>query len=240
MGILEGEIELQRPSMETPWTSIAATFPCEPLPPNSQREPIRTERLVIRPLQENDLQALHELRSQPEAMTGTSLGRPDRDIEESRAALQGFLPPHDSDTFLFGVFLAATGELIGEGGVHNLASSPYSWPEIGYKFRKEFWGKGYATEFLQAFLAVWWALPRRRRATIEEISPEACMQNAVVGVEQIIANADAQNIASRMVLEKSGFVQFAEWTEPDTQEHRLGQPITLVGYRLSSPGGDVE
>ena len=56
--------------------------------------------------------------------------------------------------------LAETGELIGEGGVHTLASADAGWPEIGYKFRREVWGRGYATEFLAALLAAWWALPR--------------------------------------------------------------------------------
>jgi RimJ/RimL family protein N-acetyltransferase len=72
-------------------------------------------------------------------MTGTSLGRPDRNIEETKAALNYFLPPYDTNTFLFGAFLLSNGELIGEGGVHSLASSSSGWPEIGYKFRKEFW-----------------------------------------------------------------------------------------------------
>ncbi|KAI1411955.1 acyl-CoA N-acyltransferase [Hypoxylon sp. FL1857] len=220
--------------MESSWAVVETTLPCVPLPPNSQREPIRTKRLVIRPMREDDLEAYHELRSQPEAMTGTSLGRPDRNIDESRSALQDFLSPRDSKMFLFGVFLASTGQLIGEGGVHTLVSSSCGWPEIGYKFRKEAWGQGYATEFLRALLEAWWKLPRTH-VTLRVSSPSIDSKGEGEATEQIHADADVDNIGSRKVLEKLGFIQFSEWTEPDTQEHRLGQPVTLVGYRLSKP-----
>ncbi|KAI0886705.1 acyl-CoA N-acyltransferase [Annulohypoxylon maeteangense] len=224
--------------MESSWTLVATTLPCVPLPPNSQREPIRTKRLVIRPMQEDDLQSYHELRAQPEAMTGTARGRPDRDIDESRSAMSDFLSPKDDKMFLYGVFLASTGELIGEGGVHNLESSSCGWPEIGYKFRKEFWGQGYATEFLGAFLQAWWSLPRshvKRRVCSSSVSRTKDSESEAT--EQVYANADVNNIGSRKVLEKLGFIQFSEWTEPDTQEHRIGQPLTLVGYCLSKKKG---
>ncbi|KAI1459764.1 acyl-CoA N-acyltransferase [Annulohypoxylon moriforme] len=220
--------------MEKPWAFVETTVPRLPLPPNSEREPIRTTRLVIRPMVEDDLQSYHELRSQPEAMTGTSRGRPDRNIDESRSAIVDFLSPRDNTMFLFGAFLASTGELIGEGGVHNLESSSCGWPEIGYKFRKEFWGQGYATEFLSAFLQAWWSLPRshiKRRVCSSSIF--RIKDSELEAIEQVYANADVNNIGSRRVLEKLSFIQFSEWTEPDTAEHRIGQPLTLVGYCLS-------
>ncbi|XXH01940.1 hypothetical protein Hte_008303 [Hypoxylon texense] len=217
--------------MGNSWAYVEPTLPCVPLPPNSEREPIRTERLVIRPMREDDLPAYHELRSQPEAMTGTSRGRPDRDIDESRSALRDFLPPNDEKTFLFGVFLASTGELIGEGGVHKLKYSTCGWPEIGYKFKKEFWGRGYATEFLGALLKAWWKLPRSH--TKARVASSSIPEGDKVA-EQVTAITDILNIGSQKVLEKLGFTRFVEWTEPDTQEHRLGQPMTLVGYRLAA------
>lgn len=42
-------------------------------------------------------------------------------------------------------------------------------------------------------------------------------------------------MGSQRVLEKLGFKKFLEWTEPDTQVHRLGEPIKLVGFRLPRP-----
>ncbi|KAI6083503.1 acyl-CoA N-acyltransferase [Hypoxylon rubiginosum] len=218
--------------MENQGVSEGVTLPCIPLPSNSERKPIRTQRLVIRPLREDDLPAFHVLRSQAAAMTGTSQGRPDRNIDESRTALCDFLPPCDRTKFLLGVFLASTGEFMGEGGVHTMSSSVCGWPEIGYKFKEEFWGQGYATEFLAAMLEAWWKLPRSNTGLrfLSSSIPEGSEAS-----EQISAVTEVHDTKSQRVLEKVGFVEFIEWTEPDTQEHRLGQPVTLVGYRLAAP-----
>ncbi|KAI8962377.1 acyl-CoA N-acyltransferase [Daldinia sp. FL1419] len=220
--------------MEGPWAFVETTLPHKPLPPISQRQPIYTERLIIRPMREDDLQDYHELRLQPEAMASSRQGRPDRDIEEARSALSRFLPPHSDGTFLFGVFLASTGQYIGEGGIHTLESESCGWPEIGYRFRKEAWGQGYATEFLRALLKAWWELPRCQIGLrVHSSSIEKGSSGEVI--EQVHANTDLDNIASQNVLKKLGFVQFSQYTVPDTHEHRLGEPLGLLGYMLSSP-----
>ncbi|KAI1081042.1 acyl-CoA N-acyltransferase [Whalleya microplaca] len=218
--------------------SVETTLPRTPLPPNSQRKPIRTKRLVIRPMQECDLQAFRSLRAQPEAMMGTKQGRPDHNTDESKSALSAFLPPNDVQSFLFGAFLASTGEFIGEGGVHTLESSICGWPEIGYKLKKEFWGQGYGTEFLNGVLGAWWSLPRSTVGL--EVYPSSPTSDGVDGgevVEHVFANTDVGNIPSQKLLAKLGFTQFIQWTEPDTQEHRLGQPVTLIGYQLPRKAG---
>ncbi|KAI0127630.1 GNAT domain-containing protein [Xylariales sp. AK1849] len=209
---------------------VRTTLPSVPLPPNSERQPIRTKRLLIRPLQQDDLKALYALRTQPEAMTGTTLGRPDRDIEETQRALDFFLPPSDIEAYLFGVFHTATAELIGEGGVHALASSMCGWPEIGNKFKKGYWGQGYATEFLRGFLESWWTLPR---SNVEIKVHPSTTEGSHLAAEHVYANTELDNLGSQKVLEKLGFARFLEWSEPDTQEHRLGEPVDLVGYKLS-------
>ncbi|KAI2769810.1 acyl-CoA N-acyltransferase [Daldinia loculata] len=220
--------------MEGPWAFVGTTLPHIPLPPISQRQPIRTERLLIRPMREDDLQAYHELRLQPEAMACSRQGRPDHNIEETRSALNKFLPPHSDETFLYGVFLPSTGELIGEGGIHTLESSSCGWPEIGYRFRKEVWGQGYATEFLRALLKAWWDLPRNQ-TTLRVHSTSVQKGSSVDAVEQIHANTDLPNIGSQKVLAKLGFIQFSKYMEPDTQEDKLGEPLELIGYRLPFP-----
>ena len=85
---------------------VQTTLPSTPLPPNSGRAPITTERLILRPLRQDDFEAFRALRLQPEAMTGTRQGRPDRSDEETQRALDHFLSPHDGTTFLFGVFVS--------------------------------------------------------------------------------------------------------------------------------------
>ncbi|KAI1473577.1 acyl-CoA N-acyltransferase [Daldinia eschscholtzii] len=220
--------------MENPWVLVETTFPHIPLPPLSRRQAIRTKRLLIRPMEEDDLQAYHELRLQPEAMASSRQGRPDRNVEETRSALNNFLPPDCDKTFLYGVFLPSTGELIGEGGIHTLESSSCGWPEIGYRFKTEVWGQGYATEFLKALLRAWWDLPRRR-TRLRVHSSSIQRGRDVEAVEQIHANTDLQNIGSQKVLAKLGFILFSEYTEPDTQEHSVGEPLALKGYRLALP-----
>ncbi|KAI1440335.1 acyl-CoA N-acyltransferase [Annulohypoxylon stygium] len=218
--------------MEASWVLVKTLSPKVPLPPNSQRELIRTKRLVIRPMREDDLQAYHELRSQPEAMMGTSRGTPDQNIEESQLAMLDFLSPEDKCKFLFGVFLESTGELIGEGGVHNLRSFLCGWPEIGYKFKREFWGQGFATEFLEAFLDAWWKLPKwetERRVCPSSLHNMKGPQPIRVG-EQVCAYAEENNIGSRRVLEKVGFRQFSQLIDPGPPGLQE-QLVTLVGYQ---------
>ncbi|KAK8088509.1 GNAT domain-containing protein [Apiospora hydei] len=248
---------------------VRTTFPSVPLPANDTRPHIHTARLLVRPLQQSDLAGLHALRSQPEAMTGTRLGRPDRDLAETQVELDFFrngVAGSGEPPYLWGAFLPRSsttttdgkeGEeeeelLIGEGGVHSLvsdAAEASGWPEIGYKFRKEYWGRGYATEFLDAVLGAWWGLPRgtvemrvNRRAVAVATNgdvdiPGGGEEDAVVEVaEHVYANAEPSNVGSCRVLEKLGFQRYHEWTEPDTQEHRVGEPLDLAGYLLEKPG----
>ncbi len=49
------------------------------------------------------------------------------------------------------VDLAASGETIGAAGLQHLEGGPEV--EVGYRFLKEHWGQGYATESAQASIA---------------------------------------------------------------------------------------
>ncbi|KAI1137697.1 acyl-CoA N-acyltransferase [Hypoxylon sp. FL0543] len=216
-------------TMAHQWITVQTTLPCVPFPPSSQREPLRTERMVIRRLDQGDLIQYHQLRSQPEAMAHTRLGRPDRDLAETVSALQEHLPPHDRATFRFGAFLASTGALVGEGGVHTLRSAACGWPEVVYYFRREVRGQGYPIEFLRGFLALWWALPRTY-ITIPVFTPSVAFGNGALVTEHLAAYTAGDTGESRRVLEEVGFVAYSEWTEPDIRLHRRGQPLRVVGF----------
>ncbi|KAJ1325699.1 GNAT family N-acetyltransferase [Microdochium nivale] len=225
-----------------PMVLVRTTLPPCPMPPNSERCPIKTARLVLRPLVDADLDLLHRLRSQPEAMTGTMRGVPDASIDETRKAFEFFLPPHDAEQYLFGIFWQATGELIGEGGVHNMQSGSSGWPEIGYKLRREFWGRGVGTEFLAAFVGAWWRLPGREQV-VRRVHRDSCgvpleadEADEILDIEeQVYANTDWDNHGSQKVLEKTGFRKFTEWTEPETRVNRQGETSRLFGYCLARP-----
>jgi RimJ/RimL family protein N-acetyltransferase len=214
------------------WT----TFPPMPLPPNSARSSIRTERLILKPFSADDLAAMHELRTQPEVMINTAIGRGDRDLAETQQTLDRYLPPKDLETYNYTIRLAATDELIGTGGMHTM--STFGWPEVGYMLKREFWGRGYASEFLRAWLDNWWKLPRSR----VELEVDARTVDAadVEVTERVCAHIEISNGASRTVLNKAGFRLFTEWLVPNSHEGASGN-VTLAGYMVlaTHPSGGV-
>lgn len=75
---------------------VKTTLPSPPFPTNAERPPIRTERLLIRPLTQCDLPNTRALRTQPEVMQFTVAGRIDGDLSETQTKLDPFLPPRVS------------------------------------------------------------------------------------------------------------------------------------------------
>ncbi|KAJ3499212.1 hypothetical protein NLG97_g505 [Lecanicillium saksenae] len=193
-GITRGEVEL---------VAVRSTLPVVPYPPPEQRSAILTERLLLRPFQDSDVQELFEMNSDPEVAQWSAKGIPHASLEETEKSLepmrQNILERQD-----FIICLASTGQVIGQGG-HHRRSGPYGWPEIGYTFKKAFWGQGYGTEFLQGFLQWWWTLPR---AEVDLKVDKATIPEGHTGPlvpECMIAITIEANKASRGVMAKSGF-----------------------------------
>jgi RimJ/RimL family protein N-acetyltransferase len=210
---------------------VRTTLPA--LPPRAEREPIRTARLVLRPFAQDDLEGLHALRAQPEVMIFTGQGRPDVDLAETQTRMDRFLPPHDAANFNCVVCLAATGELVGVGGVHRL-DSPGGWPEVGYMFKHEHWGKGYGTEFMRAFLDAWWSLPREDAEI--EVDPASLEGRARAqdgqAPEILTAIVEANNRGSLHIVDKLSFQRYKDWTEPDSRAGFEGIDACLVAFAL--------
>ncbi|KAL2125295.1 hypothetical protein VTJ04DRAFT_1660 [Mycothermus thermophilus] len=165
------------PDRSKTFTCVRTTLP---RPPPFPRNPILTDRLVLRPPTERDIPALHVLRTQPEVMRWTSQGRPDGGVEETRAAVWQFLVDEQGgrrlageeegegarETFNFLICLrreednqVGEGEVIGIGGCLRWKGA-FGWPEVGYMIRREVWGKGLATEFLRGWMEAWEGLER--------------------------------------------------------------------------------
>ncbi|KAK0632034.1 GNAT domain-containing protein [Immersiella caudata] len=198
---------------------VKTTRPVFPFPPNEERKPIYTERLIIRPYVPEDLEGLRELRTQPEVMQWTSRGCADKDISETQANLDGNLGENAIDKYNFVMALRSTGELIGTGGSHKFVSS-FGWPEIGYMLKREHWGKGLATEFLKGFLERWETLPREEvdiEVDWRSVDGEGRVKEVMVGI------TEERNAGSNGVLGKNGFVRFGDWQE--------GEKL-LVGWRF--------
>ncbi|KAL7813332.1 acyl-CoA N-acyltransferase [Trichoderma gracile] len=214
------------PASEPKWATVKTTLPARPLPLNSSRIPVTTDRLIIRPLDAQDLDGLHLIRTQPEVMVNHPQGRIDRDLEETRPKLDLFLPPKDESHYNFAICSKETGEMIGIGGCHQLKSM-FGWPAMGYMFRKEVWGKGLATEFTRAWLDMWCKLPREEAHI--EVDRRSMPEGEGDAAEVMTAFTTAQNLASQRVLEKSGFERFLTWEEADLRNPDV--QISLVAYR---------
>lgn len=164
-------------------------------------------------------------------MKWTGQGRPDVDLAATRKHLATMLPPHDGSMFQFAICLKETGEFIGIGGCHKMTGE-LGWPVIGYMFRSEFWGQGFATEFVNCFLDAWWSLPREEtdlqvdRATIDDREAPK-IQN-----ECLIAVTVEDNTSSQNVLRKCGLSLVKVWTEPDLRDPTREE--TLYGFAATA------
>lgn len=209
------------------WVTVKTTLPTFPFPPNDQRQIIKTERLVLRPFNndQNDLEGLHALRAQPEVMTWSIQGRPDKDLEETSINLARQVSPVEIQRYNWAICLASTGEIIGIGGCGTF-NGELGWPVLGYMLRKETWGKGYATEFLKAFTKAWWALPREEVEL--KVDKNTVRGSGDVKDECIAAITLDSNMASHGVLRKSGFERAMAWEEEDLRDKT--QMVTLYGW----------
>lgn len=208
---------------EEEFVTVKASLPTVPLPANSERPAVTTDRLLLRAPQSTDLEALHVLRTQEEVMKWTKAGCIDENIEMTKSKLDAFLPPNDLITANYVICLKETGELIGIGGCH-LYPGRHGWPEIGYMLRADAWGKGFATEFLSAWLRIWSELPRTEREV--RVVKEMVIGEGVVD-EHLIALTEANNSGSQMVLLKCGFERFREFVEVDGTKI-----VNLVAFRF--------
>jgi RimJ/RimL family protein N-acetyltransferase len=111
-------------------------------PEESTETELRTNRLVLRRARREDLEAMHAVLSDEQAMTYWTNG-PHSDLAETARWLDSMIvSPHEiSDDFV----VTLDGQAIGKMGAWRL-------PEFGFIFRSDLWGRGYATEAMTAFL----------------------------------------------------------------------------------------
>ncbi|MDY7094619.1 MAG: GNAT family N-acetyltransferase [Acidobacteriota bacterium] len=112
---------------------------------------LTTDRLRLRQLQEDDLDAFAALNADPEVMRYIGAGRP-RPRDEAWSAMARLLGHWQLRGYgMYAVEERSTGHLVGRLGLHR----PEGWPglEIGWLIARKSWGRGYAPEGAHAVLA---------------------------------------------------------------------------------------
>lgn len=150
------------------------------------KEPIETDRLLLRELLFSDVDGLFELESNPNVHLFVG-NKPVTHIDECRAYVEFIHQQYkDFGTGRWAVILKESNEFLGWSGIKfitNEINNHKDFYEIGYRFIEKHWGKGYATEAGKAFIDY----------AFNEMK-----------VEALYAYADAGNENSRKILEKLG------------------------------------
>ncbi|MGF1629211.1 MAG: GNAT family N-acetyltransferase [Kiloniellaceae bacterium] len=143
---------------------------------------IETERLLLRPPRLADAPTLFEFLGNAEAMrhmhcdATLRICRRRIAVHEWRRRRDGCAP--------WTVVAKADGRIIGWGGLYEDPFDPGWGVGVGYSFRPQAWGQGYATELVAASLEI---------------------ADKVLRLPEVRAFAKPENAASRRVLEKTGF-----------------------------------
>ncbi|MFL9838025.1 GNAT family N-acetyltransferase [Flavobacterium sp. ST-75] len=166
-----------------------------------------TQRLLFRELELTDAEAMFEMDSDPDVHLYLG-NNPVKNIDEVKFVIENLQWQYK--TFGMGrmaVVLKETNEFIGWAGFkrERNVNGHEVFCDLGYRFLKKHWGKGYAGESAKAF--------------VEHGFNE-------MKLEKINAYADAAHTASRKVLEKAG-LQYIETFDLDGVEE--------VWYEMLNP-----
>ena len=122
--------------------------------------PLETERLLIRPFERSDVDAMTEVYGDPTVMEHVCLGLLDR--ERTAALLEEYRRAQAERGFSTWAVVERESEAV-VGDVGFGVYEPTGEPELGYTLAAAVWGRGYAFEGARACLAAAFAhLPYRR------------------------------------------------------------------------------
>jgi len=109
---------------------------------------LETQRLRLRLFTPDDVQIMYELSTDPEVIKYADT--PVKDMQEAEQRLeQGPLADYQKYGYgRFAVELKSTGKVIGFCGIKYLPE--IDLPEVGFRYLKEYWGRGIGTEAARA------------------------------------------------------------------------------------------
>lgn len=158
---------------------------------------LETERLIHRPLELSDAEALFELNKNPEVHKYL-WQTPEKEIEESIKVIEYVNRQYaENNIGRFAAILKESGEFIGWTGIKfvndHVENGKTNFYDYGYRLDEKFWNKGYATEATQFWLDYGF-----KEMKIEEIN----------------AYTHAENGASNRVLSKCGMQFMQDYPDP--------------------------
>lgn len=161
--------------------------------------PLRTDRLLLRPLSAGDAEALLAYRSLPAVchfVPFEPMGRADVEALISRVSARTTIDGDDDSLFL-GYQVQGASEVIGDLSL-IWESAEHGTAEIGYTINPSFGGRGYATEAVGALMGVAFS----------------------AGVHRVVARIDSRNVASASLATRLGMRREAhfrqnEWFKGD-------------------------
>ena len=164
---------------------------------------LSTERLELRPLALEDLDALASMLGDP---VGMAAWPAPLTYEESRSWIERNLARYETDGFgRCAIVWRETGELVGDAGLISTLVEETPEIELGWVVRLDRWGRGVATEAGAAW----------RDFAFD-----------VLGLPRIVSMIDETNVASRRVAEKLGLSleRPAMWGEDPMLMYSLTRP----------------
>ncbi len=167
--------------------------------------PITTERLVLRPFEERDLDWLLTLHRDPEVIRHVPWDP--RTREELLPKLGRTALEQEGDALNLAAVVAATGEPVGDLSLF-WTSAEHRQGELGYLLDPAHQGRGYATEAARALLAVGFE---------------------AAGFHRITARLDARNTASARVAERLGMRREAHLVQ---NERMKGEWVDELVYAM--------
>lgn len=166
--------------------------------------PIETERLVLRPYEERDFDALHELYADEDVTRW--LYYPPSTPDESRAKLARKMAGREltEEQGLSAVVELEDGTYVGDASLFYTASPEHGSVELGFSFLPPHQGKGYATEAGRALVD--WAFSVGHHRVYGRLEPR---------------NAASARVFEKLGMRKEGHLVENEWVKGEWQSEAV-------------------
>ena len=175
--------------------------------PDKQDSILETKRLILRPMQAADIDALLVIFTDPEVMA--LFDSPPFDRGQMSNWLQRNLDHQEEYGYgLFSVILKANGLLIGDCGLEVMEVDGVQAAELGYDFRSDYWNQGYATEAASA---------------VRDYAFD------VLKLPHLISLIRVKNAASQRVSQKVGMQRISEFSSHGIQYWKYGLSRAEMG-----------